>query len=214
MDLDLSRDILRVFGIDPHLHIQSRLSAGIQPRLVPMGISYDWGALRHSVSYGIWEPDAVEEFLDLRVEGGASEYDFLEIATERGNQLAAELLLHDLVQSRYLEEELVLVDERLELGLVDLLDDERHSDDDARLDFRKGLHDDLRAWHPGQEMHVRADSHLEEELEHHSVHMRGRQHGHPLRAGADVRFRTLGELDIGPEGPVRNHHALGEARSA
>ena len=91
----------------------------------------------------------MEEFLNLRVEGGASEYDFLEIATERGNQLAAELLLHDLVQSRYLEEELVLVDERLELGLVDLLDDERHSDDDARLDFRKGLHDDLRAWHPG-----------------------------------------------------------------
>ena len=63
-------------------------------------------------------------------------------------------------------------------------------------------------------MHVRTYGHLEEELEHHSVHVGARQHRHHLRIGRHLRLgRLVSELDIGIEGPVRDHHALGESGS-
>ena len=85
-------------------------------------------------------------------------------------------------------------------------------DDDVGMDLGEGLHDDLRAGDAAQEMHVHAAGHLVEELEHHAVHVGRREHGHALHAGFQHRAGiVLREVDVGVQGPVRDHHALGEA---
>ena len=64
-------------------------------------------------------------------------------------------------------------------------------------------------------MHVHADGHLEEELEHHAVHVGRGQHGHHVHARLEHGAGVLGgELNVGVQGPVRKHHALGETGSA
>ena len=78
-----------------------------------------------------------------------------------------------MVEDRKFHQELdaVLLQYRLQLALVDLFNDERHGYHNVRLDFRKGLHDDLRARNPCQEMHMRTYAQFEEHLEHHPVHV-------------------------------------------
>ena len=59
-------------------------------------------------------------------------------------------------------------------------------------------------------MHVGSDRHLEKELEHHSVHVGGREHGHHVRLVVQFRKHVLRELNVGAKRPVRDHHTLGE----
>ena len=86
------------------------------------------------------------------------------------------LLLNHFVNDRKVHHHLVPVNDRLQLGLVNLLDDERNGNDNMRLDVGKRLHDNLRARHTCKEMHMGTDGHLEQELEHHAVHVCRRQH--------------------------------------
>ena len=63
-------------------------------------------------------------------------------------------------------------------------------------------------------MDVAAHHHLEEELEHHAVHVRGREDDDDIGGVVDHRQVLVHEGDIGPDGAVGDHHALGEAGSA
>ena len=86
------------------------------------------------------------------------------------------------------------------------------TDDDVGPDLGECGEDDLRAGDAGQEVYVRADRHLEEELEHHSVHMRAGQHGHHLAGAVHLRLgHIFGSVHIGVKRPVGDHHALGES---
>ena len=101
------------------------------------------------------------------------------------------------------------VNYRLDLRLVNLFYDERHGYDDVRMDFGECLHNDLRAWDAGQEMHVSTDCHFKEEFEHKSVHMGGREHSDDLGLAAHLRLGHVGgDPDVGVEGSVRNHNTL------
>lgn len=156
--------------------------------------------------------DLAHELLDLGVERRPAEDDFLKASAERVNHGVAYLLEDELVQDRYAHECLVAVHHGLYLALVEFLDDERHGDDDIRMNLRERLHDHLRARCAGEEVHMRTDGHLEEELEHHAVHVRRRQHGHHFGLAAHLRLGDIGgEPYVAPERPVRDHHALGEA---
>ena len=59
-------------------------------------------------------------------------------------------------------------------------------------------------------MDVAAHHHLEEELEHHAVHVRGREDDHDIGSVVDHRQVLVHEGDVGPDSPVRNHHPFGE----
>ena len=118
----------------------------------------------------------MEEALNLRIEGCSTDDDFIETTSESIDKLIENLLLNHLVNDRQVHNHLVTVENRLELGLVYLLDDERNCNDDVRLDVGKCLHDDLRARYSGEEVDMGAHAHLEEELEHQAVHMRRWKH--------------------------------------
>ena len=95
----------------------------------------------------------------------------------------------------------------------DLLDDERHGNDDDGLDLRQGLCDDGWRGHTAQVIHVTAVQELEDELERHAVHVGHRQHGDDAVAGADgLAKHVAGEVVVRPDGAVGQHHALREAR--
>ena len=113
----------------------------------------------------------MEEAFNLRIEGCAADDDLIETTSESIDKFIENLLLNHLVNDRQVHNHLVAVEDRLELGLVYLLDDERYRNDDARLDVGKCLHDDLRARHTCKEVYMGADGHLEKEFEHHSVHV-------------------------------------------
>ena len=62
---------------------------------------------------------------------------------------------------------------------------------------------------------MHALGHLIEELEHHAVHVGRRKHGHTLHAGFQHRAGiVLREVNVGIQGPVRDHDALGETGGA
>ena len=88
----------------------------------------------HAVADGVRERYVPEEFLDLLVECRAAHDDFHELASEGAHKLSADLLLDHLVDHRHLEQGLhaTLFHNLLDLGLIDLLDDQRHSDDGER----------------------------------------------------------------------------------
>ena len=180
-----------------------------------MGVADDGGALRHAISYRIVEADLVQEFLHLRIEGGAAQDNLLELAAEGVGEFRAELLLNHFVQHGDMPIILGLVNEGLELALVHLLHHQRNRDDDVRMHLAESLHDNLGAGNAAQEMHMHAYGHLKEELEHHPVHMGRREHGHHVHPGLQHGAGILGgELDVGVEGPVRNHDTLGKTGSA
>ena len=96
-----------------------------------------------------------------------------------------------------------LADDWLELFLVYLLYDQRDRDYDIGLDLGKSIHYYLGAGYPGKEMYVCTDSHFEEELEHHAVHMGRGKHCHHIGCIVELRMHTHGELHIGDQSPVR-----------
>ena len=214
-DLDLARLLVGVLGVDADLAARHRHAAGAAAGLPPLGVGDDRGALRHAVADGEGEVDLAHELLDLRVEGGAAEDHLLEAAAEGVDQAVADLLADHLVHDGDAHQRLVTVHHGLDLGFVHLLEDQRHGDDHVGMDLGEGLHDHLRARGARQEVHVRADGHLEEELEHHAVHVGGRQHRDHLRLAGHLRLGHLaGEADVAPQRAVREHDALGEAGGA
>ena len=104
------------------------------------------------------------------------------------------------------------VNHRLHLVLVNLLYDERHCNDDVRMDFTESLEYYFRARGAGKEVDVGSDNHFVNEFEHEPVHVGGRQHGHDFALTVHLRLSHLsGKPGVGVESPVRNHHSLGEA---
>ena len=177
-----------------------------------MGVADDGGAFRHAIAHRVVEADGMQEFLHLRIEGGAAQDDLLELVAEGMGEFRAELLLDLRTQDRNAAIILSLVHKGLELALVHLLYHQRHGDDDVRMNLAERLHDNLGRRHAAEKMHMHADGHLEQELEHHAVHVGRRQHGDHVHAGLEHGAGILPrELDVGVQGTVRNHDTLGES---
>ena len=59
-----------------------------------------------------------------------------------------------------------------------------------------------------------AHDHLEDEFEHHPVHVRGREDGDDPGGAVNHGQVLVHEIDVGPDGPGRDHDALREAGGA
>ena len=143
---DLAWDVGRVGAVYLHLHVEGCTSAAARGEVLPVVIADDGCAFGGTVAHGVGEVDALEELLHLLVEGSATDDDFVEIASEGVDHLFADLLLDLLGDDGHVEQEAHAVVLYLwkYLFLDDLLDDQRHGDDDGRADVGKGLGDDGR----------------------------------------------------------------------
>ena len=109
-------------------------------------ITDDRSTLCGTITYGISEADAMQETLHFLIESSTTDDNLIEVASECLSHLIAYLLAYLLVDDRHVEKHTHAV--VLNLGehlLADnLLDDERHSNDDGWLDAAESLGDDSR----------------------------------------------------------------------
>ncbi len=125
----------------------------------------------------------MEELLHFRIEGCSAQNHFLKLTAKSIGKFIAELFLDFCPQNRNTAIVFGFVHKGLELVLVHLLNHQRNSNDNIRMDFAERLHNDFGRRNTAEEMYMHADGHLEEELEHHAVHVGRGQHGHHVHAG-------------------------------
>ena len=63
-------------------------------------------------------------------------------------------------------------------------------------------------------MHVAAGAELHQELEHHTVHVGGREHGHAVGGIVQMAVHLEAEKDVREQGTVRQHDSFGESGSS
>ena len=63
-------------------------------------------------------------------------------------------------------------------------------------------------------MHVAAGAELHQELEHHTVHVGGREHGHAVGGIVQMAVHLEAEKDVRKQGTVRQHDSFGESGSS
>ena len=180
-----------------------------------MGVGDDGGALGHPITDRVMELDVVEEFFRLGIEGGAAHNHLLEASAETLFHFLADFVTDDVVDHRDSQQEFDLFDDFFDFGLIDFFNDQRNGDDEVGTDLREGAEDDFRAGRFPQKDDVRPVADFEEEFEHHTVHMRHRKHRYDRVIFVEPRFRHIvGEVQVGPDGPVGNHYAFGKAGGA
>ncbi len=138
--LDFSNHVLRILGVDADCREVHGLSAGAWDIFRIMFVCEKRAGLSHSVAYGIVEADSAEPVLDLRIEGGASHDELLDLASESGLDALAHLAQNQVADSWNMKEELdrLFAQLRDNSQLENLLHYERHRDEQIWVDLFKG----------------------------------------------------------------------------
>ena len=173
-----------------------------------------WGTLSSAVADSDGEVDGEKEFLHLLREGCATDDDLIELAAEGVVHLVADALLHLLVHHGHRQQQTYTV--VLYLGEYfltdDLLDNQRHGDDERWLHVGERLCDDGRTRQTGQEEQMTAVAETEQEFYCHTVHVGHRQDAQHIVAGMHLTTKTAeDELDVAPDGTIGQHDTLREA---
>ena len=181
--------------------------------LAPPGVRQERAALGHAVADGDREADPEEELLDHGVQGRPSDDDLEDPPAEGVDQLLPEKRVDPPPQRRHPRQELHdrLLEEGADPLRVDLLEDERDRQDEARLLGAERLEDDLRGRGLVEKGDPAADRDREEELERAAEGVGEREERHEGVARLE-RHVLLGEKDVPVKAPVREHDPLGEAR--
>ena len=192
-------------------------SATADGTVLPIVVGDDGRTFRSAVTDRDGEADVCEELLHLLVERRTADDNLIQTAAECLIDLLAYLRLQLAAYKRGFKQ---CLDGgggnfRQNLLLDDFLDDERHGNDDARLDIGKGLGNDGGRRDAGEIVDVAAGDKLIDELERHTVHVRHRKDGNRLVARMDMLAQiVMGEIKIAPHGTVREHYSFGESRRA
>ena len=194
-----------------HLVVHHGPAAAARHKVLVTGIADDGGALRGAVAHRVGEIDAVQELLNLLVEGSAADNHLVEIVAEGFLHLVADGMAHLLVDAGHAQKEIHAGS--LHLGehlLADyLLYHQRNGDDDGRLDVGKGLR-----YHGGrrkarQVVDVATGQKLVDELEGQTVHMGHRKDAQHIVALLHVLAHGhTGKVEVAPQRTVGYHHAL------
>ena len=201
--------MLRILRVDTHIRASDRFPAGSGDIVFVTDISQKRSRLSHAVPDHVRQLDQFEPLLNLRTDRGASKDKLLDLTAEGIYHLVMDLLEYHLVDSRDLAQELnrLLVDDRLDFRLENLLHDKRHRDQLVRLDLLESLHQGRRSRSLAQPIDRSAIAERVNELGDKPIHVRHRQHGdHPLVLVS--RPVDLAELDRGTEVPVSQHNTL------
>ena len=127
----------------------NRLAARTRYKLLIVGIADDRRTLCGTIANGIWELYALQELLNLLVEGSAANDNLVEVAAKGIYHLLAYLLVYLLAYDRHVKEQThtVVLYLREHLLAYNLLDNERYGNDDGWLNLCKGSSDDSRRRH-------------------------------------------------------------------
>ena len=106
LGLDLSGDVLRIFGIDTYMCAGNRLAAGAGNIVLVTDIGKQRSRLGHSVADHVRQFDLLEPLLHLRADRSSSKDELLDLATESVDHLVMNLLIDDVPDSWYCTEEL------------------------------------------------------------------------------------------------------------
>ena len=176
-------------------------------------IADDRSTLCGTITYGISEADAMQETLHFLVESSTTDDNLIEVSSKCLSHLIAYLLAYLLVDDRHVEKHAHAVVLYLRENFLadNLLDNQRHSDDNGWLDAAECLGDNSRTWDAGEEEYVATGDKLKQELKCHTIHVSHRKDADDRVARLDLlRQYVLGEVDVAPERTVRYHHTLGE----
>ena len=172
-------------GDNSHLHAWSRFAAGAGLEARPVFVADDGAAFGHAVTHRIGEIDHFQKLLHILVEGGSADDDDADVSSKCLDDLFADGMFDFVVDDGDFQEK--LHGGSLQLGddlfLDNLLNDERHGDDQARLDFGKGLENDLRTGHPREKIDVAACGKLIQKFKSQPVHVGHGQDAHHGVAG-------------------------------
>ena len=125
---DFACNVVWVWTVNLNFHAWHLLSARTLSEVFPVFVADDRSALSHSVTNCDREVDTSEEVANLFVERSAAYNNFVDIATERLEDLLANLAVNDVAETWYAEHELHArsLEEREYASAYDLLNDERH----------------------------------------------------------------------------------------
>ena len=204
---------LGVFRVDPRLHPVHDAADGARLEGVPLGVGDQWAAFGHAIAHGVGETDPVEERLDLAVERGAPDDHLADPPAESGQQALGDFPEDKLARERHFQRQLdrCLLQFGENTVADDLLDDQRHGEDERRPDAVESLGDDLGAGRARQEMDVASLVDRVEDLEGQAVHVGHREHADDGVAGMDEGQVVRRELRVAPQASVGDHHAFREA---
>ncbi len=107
-----------------------------------------------------------------------------------------------------------LLQSREHFGLDDLLDDQRHCDDQSGACGLEGFDKHFRRWHTCEEMDVRSFEHAGYQFDGQTVHVGQREHAHSRFPHARMLQAVYGEACVAPQRPVAQHHPFGESGGA
>ena len=203
--------------IDLHLHVGNSLTAGAWGEVVIVLVADDRCALGSAVAHGIGEVDALEELLNLLVQGCTANDDLVKLSAEGLEHFLADHLAYLLRDDGHLQQQAhaVVLDLREYLLTDDFLDDQRYGDNDDGLDLGQRLSDDSWRGHTIEIIDMTTVEELEDELEGHAVHVGHGQHRDDTIAGLDGLTQHLaGKVVVRPQGAIGQHDAFGEARSS
>ena len=209
---DLARHVGRVAAVDAHLLVVGGLSARSLGEGLPVAVADDGATLRGTVAHGIGEANLAQKGLHLAVERSTADDDLVEVAAEGLAHLGEDGGAHLLADDGHGHEQSHLVGLQLGEHLLadDLLDDQRHGDHDARLDVGQRLGDDGGRGHAVEIVDVHALEKLEDKLKRHAVHVgHGQDADDVVAALKRLAQHVEGEVDVAPQRPVGQHHALG-----
>ena len=155
----------------------------------------------------------MQEILHFLVESCTADDNLIEVASKCLSHLVAYLFAYLLVDDRHVKKHAHAVVLYLRENLLadNLLDNQRHSNDNGWLDAAECLGDNSRTWDAGEEEDVATGDKLKQELKCHTIHVSHRKDADDRVARLDLlRQYVLGEVDVAPERTVRYHHTLGE----
>ena len=135
-----------------HFLMIGSLSARALDKGLPIAVADNRSTFRGTVAHCIGEIDALEERFYLLVEGCAANDYLVDVAAESLINLVAYLFLHLLAYHRHIHEQAdaVVLYLRENLLAYDLLDNQRHGDDNPWLHVGKSLCNDGRRGHTGK----------------------------------------------------------------
>ena len=212
---NLAGDIGRIAGENLHLHTVDGLATTAGHEFLIVAIGDKGRALGGAIAHGDGEVDAQQELLDLFRERSTANDDLIEIAAESIVDLFADAVFHLLAHYRHRQQQAhaVVLDLGEHLLADDLLQNERHGDDERGTHIDEGLGDDGGRRQTCQEEQMAAMTEAEEKLYRHAVHVGHGQDAQQIIARLDFLAQTTDDkLDITPDGAIGEHDALGVAR--
>ena len=107
-----------------------------------------------------------------------------------------------------------LLQSREHFGLDDLLDDQRHCDDQSGTCGLEGFDEHFRRGYTCEEMDVRSFEHAGYQFDGQTVHVGQREHAHSRFPTLRMLQAVYGEACVAPQRPVAQHHPFGESGGA